>query len=210
VVVIINPMIGVVVVVEASRGVVMATGFSGMGVQETVVVLVYMFVKVGMFHIAMPMCVIVQVVVLVAVFVFMLQGADGAAAVLPVGVRQTVETTQAVVLQKCMGGHIFQDLSLVHHQGSPGQRLDKKDVVADQQQGDVKIPQDFQQQFFSPGVQTGRGFVQDKQSGLHGQHAGQGQAFAFTAGHVQGNPFFKTFQVDHGKHPLQSLADLGA
>lgn len=67
--VIINPMIRVVVVVEASRCVVMAAVFSGMGVPEMVGVLVDVLMEVGMFYSAVPMGVVVQVVVHMAVFV---------------------------------------------------------------------------------------------------------------------------------------------
>lgn len=81
---IISSMIGVIVVVKAARRMVMAVGFPGVGVQEPVGVLVHVFVKVGVFHITVAMGVVVQVVVLMAVFVFMLQGTNGAAAVSPV------------------------------------------------------------------------------------------------------------------------------
>ena len=60
----------------------------------------------------------VQMAMVVAVFVFMLERADGVAAFLPEGIGETVQIPQPGILYKGRGGLLLDDLSLVHDQGA--------------------------------------------------------------------------------------------
>ncbi len=67
------------------------------------------------------------------VLVFVLQRMDGFAAALPVGICQTVEISQAFILEKGVGRNILYDAPLVHDQGAVGQLAHKEHIVADDQ-----------------------------------------------------------------------------
>lgn len=181
-VVVIFIMLGVLVVVETARQMIMVLLLPGVAVHEAMGMFVFMFVQMIMDRPAMPVGVGMQVPVQMIVLVFMLQPMDSAAASLPVGIGQSVEAAQALILQEYMAGHILQNAALVHHQGTAGQFPDEKHIVADQQKSPVKVPQDLEQQLLSLGIEPRRGLVQDEQFGFHGQDAGQGQTFAFPAG----------------------------
>ena len=199
---------GVLVVVEAQRSVIVGGFFfSGMAVHETVGVAVFVLMQMFVGGFAMSMGMVMQMAVGMVVLVFVLQGLDGQAAALPVGKGQAVEIAQALVLEKNLGRSVIQNAPLVHYQGAAGQFSHEEHIVADQQQGDVELPQDGQQQLLSPRIETGGGLVQDEQLGLHGQHAGQRQAFALASGQVQGNTIFEAFQMDQGQGLFNPLPD---
>ena len=140
---------GVVVVMVASRGVIMVCIIAGVTVAEAMAVSMLMLVQMVMGQFAVLMGVGMQVMVGMAVLMFMLQPVDVVGTAPTVGVGKSVEVAQSPVLQKSLAGHILQDPALVHHDGPLGQFFHEKHIVADQQQGHVQIAQDRQQQFLA-------------------------------------------------------------
>lgn len=60
------------------------------------------------------------------------------------------------------------------------------------------------------GVQGAEGLVQQQQSGLDGQGAGQGDALALAAGQLAGIAAAITLQLDQAQQVVDALGDLGA
>jgi hypothetical protein len=91
-------VVGVLVIVEATRLMIVALLFSGMAVHETVWVAVFMLVKMFVDGFAVPMLMGMQVAMGMIVLVFVLQRVDGPAAALPIGIGQAVEIAQPFIL----------------------------------------------------------------------------------------------------------------
>lgn len=163
-------MAGMGMVMYQAPGMVMGFLSPGMGVHKPVGVLVQVLMGVGVHGLAMAVGVFMDMQVGVAVLMFMLQFPDGGEGALPKGKREPVEAAQFVILHEISGGQVPYDPALVHHQGALGQFFNKKHIMAHQQQGFVKGFQDGHELFFSPGIQPGRGFIQDEQVRVHGKH----------------------------------------
>jgi hypothetical protein len=160
---------GMIVVMHQAVGMVMGFCAPGVGVHKPVRVIMQVLMAVGMHGQAVAVGVIMDMPVGMAVFVFMLQLPDGCGRALAVGKRQAVETAKFVILHENRGGQIPDDTALVHYQGAMGQFFNKKQVMAHQQKRLIKSFQNGHELFFSPGVQAGRGFIQDEQVRVHGK-----------------------------------------
>ena len=162
-------MAGVVMVMHPAPGMVMIFLASRMVVHIPVGVIMHMFMGVGVYRLIMAVFMVMDMSVGMAVLMFMLQFLDGGEGALAIGKRQPVETAQFVILHENRGGQVPYDSALVHHHGALGDFFNKKQVMADQQQGFVKGFQNRHQQLFSPGIQPCRGFIQDEQIRVHGK-----------------------------------------
>jgi ABC-type branched-subunit amino acid transport system ATPase component len=130
--VVILVMIGMLMVVQAARPVVVIAFFSGMAVRETMGMAVFVLVQMVVSGFVVPMGMGMQVAMEMVMFVLVLQGMDGTAAALPVGKGQAIEIAQALVLEKNAGGHVLKDTPFMHHQGPAGQFAHEEHIVADQ------------------------------------------------------------------------------
>ena len=95
-------VIGMLMVVQLRlrRGLMVVLGAWGVGmaVHEAMAVLVFVLVGMAVDQLAVAVQVLVPVAMVVAVFMGMLQFADGAAAALTIGETQTVESRQTFIL----------------------------------------------------------------------------------------------------------------
>jgi hypothetical protein len=190
---------GVVMFMHPAVGMVMGFCAPRMGVHEPVGMIMQVLMGVGVHGAAVAVGMIMDVQMGMAVFVFMLQLPDGCGRMPAIGKRQAVESAQLVILHEIRGGQVPDDPALVHHQGSVSQFFNEKQVMAHQQKRLVKGFQNGHEKFFSPGIQAGRGFIQDEEIRVHGKHTAQSQAFALPAGQVQGHPVFKAGQPHPGQ-----------
>lgn len=127
------------VLVVASGWVVVGLASIGVPVREAVGVLVGVLMGMGVQGLSVAVGVRVQVLVRMAVLVFVLQLPDGVAAVSAVDEGEAVEAAQGLVLHEFPGGKVEGNPALVHDQGPAGQFAHEKHVVADQEQGRLEI-----------------------------------------------------------------------
>ena len=151
-VIVVLVMFRMIMIGKPARHMFMVLPIPGVAVHQAVGVFVFVFMKMTVGRLAVPMKMSMQMLMHMVVFMFMLQFVYGAGAVLPIGIGQTVKVAQPFVPKKRKAGKIFQYAALVHDKRTVGQLGHKKHIVADQQQGYIKIPQDIQQQFLSLGI----------------------------------------------------------
>ena len=83
--------------------------------------------------------------------------------------------------EKVRGRVIALHPPLVEDNRARGQPLDKKEIVADQDDSDIKFGDNIEQQFLSFRVESGARLVENQYLRLHTQNARQRQSLTFTA-----------------------------
>ena len=177
-----------------------------MGIAVWVAVVVLMGVAVG--QLAVPMLMIVNVLMTMAVLVIMLQLHDLQPATVAIGEVELVEAGQVGVVEKIVGAVVLHQQTLMQHQGASGQLPDEEEIMADQNQGDIESFEDLKQALLAIRVEAGGRFVEDQDTRVHGEHSSQCQAFAFAPGEVQRNPLIKTAQTNLVERSINTCPDL--
>lgn len=167
--------------------------------------LMFMQVSMAVLDISMPVLVFMQMKMRQGMLVRLLQGLDRFTGLQSVAIGQAIEASQAFVLKKIPAGEVLENPSLVHDQSAFGQFSNKEKVMRGQDQASPQVTQNGQNLLFPFRIKTSRGFIQDKQPGLHGQNTGQSQTFAFSTREVHRNPFLEPLQPDLVQDSLYPL-----